>query len=1088
MSEINLKKLLDVYLLYENEKVHKEFEIRFKSKPGKNFTKNDYDNLYSSLLSLGFKTQNNEGSYFLRIQNEPIKDEKLGIFSDNSKIRTEITGISNIQSYCKSNQITDIDNVEFIYKKYLNDEKNKEIRPYDNKDFNFRASFQTEESIKDEQLIDSIKKDWNGIRKTYRYMNRIELVHDTLPLVFHLTIVKSSNKSKKSSGYAYEYTVQKARVFENYETYEFEMEYDITKHKDETLNETEKMVKKGIKYFYSSIQDSNYPISYKEMDTVIEEYMNVIHNGKIPEKHFKYSKINIYPSDFVGYSSYTLQMQNVIKSDDEIKIPNIRDEYTVTEKADGERRLMFISSKGKCYFIDTNMNIQYIGAKTKKDTLFKTIIDGEYIKYDKDSNLLLLYAAFDVYYIGNTDKRHYAFVDKKSGKEGRLHLLDKVVKKLELEYESSSSDNIVKISRKMFYYNNIFEDCKTILDKTKHKLYDYNIDGLIFTPVKNPLPKSTNKAVWEYSFKWKPPEFNTIDFMVTINEGEDVLYQGDSIKRFKQLTLRCGFDPKKHGYINPCATLLEGNIDDNKDIEYGYKPFPFYPTEPYDENAHKCNIEIVSYSGLDNIYTEEKELIENNTIVEFRYDLSQPDLQKWIPLRVRYDKTRELRTGLKNYGNAYHVANGNWKSIHNPITDDMLSTGNDIPEIILGDDDVYYNRTTKSNETRQLRDFHNLVVKRMLIKGVSQPGDNLMDYAVGKAGDLPKWIESNINFVFGVDKSKDNIENWTDGACARYLNKKKTHKSIPSVIFVPGNSGENIRNGEAIKDDQYKKITNAIFGQGAKDPTKLGREVINHYGKGADGFDISSCQFALHYFFETRETLENFIQNVIDCTKIGGYFIGTSYDGKKMFNYLRNKQINESVTFTNETTGKKIWEVTKLYPNTDFKDDASSIGYTIDVYQDSINKSFNEFLVNFDYLTNLMEKHGFKLLNATELKELNLPSSLDSFESLYNKLQEEIKVGMRNKNEIGRSLQMNTLEKRISFLNNYFVYKKIRHDTVPVKIRGEYDDLYTDIGIKQIYDDEDKDEDEDEINTQKKMKVKKTAKKVKIKTPSATAS
>ena len=93
---------------------------------------------------------------------------------------------------------------------------------------------------------------------------------------------------------------------------------------------------------------------------------------------------------------------------------------------------------------------------------------------------------------------------------------------------------------------------------------------------------------------------------------------------------------------------------------------------------------------------------------------------------------------------------------------------------------------------------------------------------------------------------------------------------------------------------------------------------------------------------------------------------------------------------------------------------------------------------------------------------------------------------MRNKNEIGRSLQMNTLEKRISFLNNYFVYKKVRHDTVPVKIRGEYDDLYTDIGIKQIYDNDENDE--DETITQKKMKVKKTSKKVKIKTPSATAS
>ena len=43
----------------------------------------------------------------------------------------------------------------------------------------------------------------------------------------------------------------------------------------------------------------------------------------------------------------------------------------------------------------------------------------------------------------------------------------------------------------------------------------------------------------------------------------------------------------------------------------------------------------------------------------------------WKPLRVRYDKTSEYRTTGSNFGNAYHVANNNWQSIHNPITQDI---------------------------------------------------------------------------------------------------------------------------------------------------------------------------------------------------------------------------------------------------------------------------------------------------------------------------------------------------------------------------------------------------------------------------------
>ena len=1087
MSKSSMKDLIDLFLLYEEkDNINKEFEIRFKPNYYKFFTKNDYDNLYSTLLSLGFKTVDSNGSDLLRIQSET----KSGTY--NSKSRSEISGLSNIQKYCKTNQIVDID-VLHINKRNVKDKSNgTEYGPYDNKDFNFRASFQLEEEIKDESVLETMRNEWGNTKKTFRYMNRIELVHDTLPLIYHLSIVKSSRKIKGTDKYAFEYTVQKSRVFENYESYEFEMELDHSKiNKEDSLNNIEMYVKKGIKYFYSALQDSNYPISYKEINAILLEYMNVIHGDKIPEKHFRNENLKIVPKDFIGFSSNTLLMKNIIPVSDDIDIPNIRKEYTVTEKADGERRIMFISSKGKCYFIDTNMNVQYTGCKTRKDALYKTILDGEYIKYDKSKNLLLLYACFDVYFIGNVDKRAFKFVDKKAGKEGRLHLLDKVLKKLDLEYETSNASSFLKIDKKSFYYgDDIFADCKTLLDKTTNQLFDYNIDGLIFTPVEKGIPITTTKTTWDYSFKWKPPIYNTIDFMVKINEGEEITYDNDSIKRYKQLVLHNGFNPKIHGYINPCASVLEGNFDnkvDEKEFDKKdnlYKPLPFYPSDPYDENAHKCNLELTMNGGIENIYTEENELIEDNTIVEFRYDMSKPQLQNWVPLRVRYDKTRELRAGLPNYGNAYHVANNNWKSIHEPVTEYMLSTGKDIPDIILNDDDVYYNRVSKTNETRRLRDFHNLVVKRMLIKGVSQPGDNLIDYAVGKGGDFTKWIEANIQFVFGVDKSIDNIENWVDGACARYLNHRKTYKNVPSAIFVPGNSSKNIRSGEAIYDEQYKKITQAIFGQGAKDPTKLGKEVINHYGRGIDGFDVSSCQFALHYFFKSRETLENFIQNVIDCTKVNGYFVGTSYDGKKIFNYLKDKKYNESVSFYNENNNRKIWEITKLYENTDFNNDASSIGYTIDVYQESINKSFPEYLVNFDYFTTIMEKHGFKLLTPTELKDLNLPSSLDSFESLFKKLDTEVKIGMRKKSEIGQSLYMNSLEKRISFLNNYFIYKKVRHDTVPVKLRGEYDDLKTDIQIKQIYDDDsNSDEDEEKQESKKKsMKVKKTAKRVKIKT------
>ena len=122
-------------------------------------------------------------------------------------------------------------------------------------------------------------------------------------------------------------------------------------------------------------------------------------------------------------------------------------------------------------------------------------------------------------------------------------------------------------------------------------------------------------------------------------------------------------------------------------------------------------------NGNKNLMTEENEVFGDDTIVEFRYDFNREEKWRWVPLRVRYDKTEEYKKKLPMYGNDYRVANSNWHSLHNPITEKMIRTGNSIPDQ-LSDDDVYYNRITNTSETDGLRDFHNLFVKRLLVNSV----------------------------------------------------------------------------------------------------------------------------------------------------------------------------------------------------------------------------------------------------------------------------------------------------------------------------------------------------------------------------------
>jgi ubiquinone/menaquinone biosynthesis C-methylase UbiE len=105
-----------------------------------------------------------------------------------------------------------------------------------------------------------------------------------------------------------------------------------------------------------------------------------------------------------------------------------------------------------------------------------------------------------------------------------------------------------------------------------------------------------------------------------------------------------------------------------------------------------------------------------------------------------------------------------------------------------------------------LRDFHNLFVKKILIRNVSRNGNTLIDFACGQGGDLPKWIAANLSFVFGIDISKNNIENRISGACARYLSFRKDFKNMPYALFVVGNSALNVRSGKAMSTDLDKML------------------------------------------------------------------------------------------------------------------------------------------------------------------------------------------------------------------------------------------------------------------------------------------
>lgn len=1064
--ENNNEKFKSYINTYLSQPPSDELEVRFGTK--KKITQIKFDSVVAKLRSLGFTCQDLQGNYHMNIQNE-YTDERTGK-TKTSNLRTEIRGLDGIKEYCKKNTFN-LANPEpyivFVQKqrKYINDTM---LTPIDFDNFGFRVNYKTEYVRRfSSRVVQSTLHGWMETKKIFRVIKRFTFTHQEYPLKIDCSIVRSS----KSRGRRMipEYRIESSEVFENPETFEIEVELessDSTKMYNDFLRK-EKMtvdkvlfkIKKVIKIILSGLQDSNFPISYSEEKSVLSNYMNLIFRGKKSEER---------PSSkyFVGFSSISLEVENISEINNDSTIANIRQPYTVTEKADGIRKLLYINKDGKVYFIDVNMNVQFTGMISNNRDYHESLIDGEHVLHDKYGAFINHYMAFDAYYVGKEDIRPLTLAthatknnaeDASETKQKinqntsrtRLIELHNIVKHANFQSIIGKKD-ILTIREKTFYLSqsaDIFKNCNKILSNVDDGLFEYETDGLIFTPSDKGVGSDTigeklppTKITWRRSFKWKPPEFNTVDFLVTTKKtdsGTDFvgnifedgtnMHDATQLTQYKTLVLRVGFSERMHGYLNPCEDVIQGDLPSksNKDERERYKPVPFYPSDPTPEfPAYLCNIILEESNGINHMLTENgKETFTDGTIVEFRYDIARNKGYQWIPIRVRNDKTSQYRLGRNNFGNAYHVANSVWRSIHNPVTASMIRTGKNIPSELV-EEDVYYNRKSNSTITRALRDFHNLFVKRALILGVSNRGDSLIDMTVGKGGDFPKWIAAKLSFIFGLDVSRDNIENRMNGVCARYLNYRKKWRAMPSALFVNANSGLNIRNGDACFTDKGKQITKAVFGEGVKDKDILGEGVFKHYGKGTEGFQVVSNQFAIHYFFENKEILNSFLRNVSECCKVGGYFIGTSYDGRKVFRALEGKKPGEGIRIM--VGEEKMWEITKQYDSDVFVDNESCLGYQVDVYQESINKVFPEYLVNYDYMAKLMEQYGFALLSNEESKELGFPASIGNFNILFNEMKERINSKRLRRSDVGSAINMTPDEKKVSFLNKFFIFKKIR--------------------------------------------------------------
>ena len=165
--------------------------------------------------------------YTLNIQNE-YKDLASGR-NKLSNIRTTISGINNIQKYCKTNSF-DTENipdyVSFMQKFLKTERTGAKIFPLDIQKYELRFNYK-EERILDKKrgLLNNILNNWNESKKTFRFIKRTTLKHNDYPFRVDCSIVKTSKYSRNKNRMISEYTIQNAELFNNIQHYEIEINF-----------------------------------------------------------------------------------------------------------------------------------------------------------------------------------------------------------------------------------------------------------------------------------------------------------------------------------------------------------------------------------------------------------------------------------------------------------------------------------------------------------------------------------------------------------------------------------------------------------------------------------------------------------------------------------------------------------------------------------------------------------------------------------------------------------------------------------------------------------------------------------------------
>jgi hypothetical protein len=611
-------------------------------------------------------------------------------------------------------------------------------------------------------------------------------------------------------------------------------------------------------------------------------------------------------SKFITVNITTLSMKHIANDSDQNTVllgsgnesdPSYVPPYVFTDKADGQRSLLFIDDVGKATLF-TRGTIKPLGIKDGKEyqlTELKPILEvnptGLIYEDEKVRNSLL-----DGEFLWVGGKPYFLVFDLLISEGQNLTQTDFVerIKKFKTLFNAKSTG--LNVQSKDFYPYTI-KQFESLLNSSPPKFVrkmdqyqlvgleynatgglTYHLDGLVFQPARGmnsyfPL----GKATWNTVFKWKPTYMATLDLLLT--------YDGQ------------GAPPK-------ITKTYEAKTLEGKSYSVSYAVFKAQATETdtrMSTSEYMCCARLIDdVPRTEGENGEVGEPIRKGMIVECR--LSVEDVgtgsMHWVPVRVRHDKSKPNH--MRVYSDLINTI------IKQPITLENLAVkgGGRGGSTLMTVNTV--NRTISNSA----------IVSEVTRRLPKTPDIKMLDLGSGRLKSGMAWrhlaASRNVS-VLGVDvidTSQANI----------YLRD-----------FINSSLGMQKLHAEIVHGNFNTDLTIQI-------PDKLPK---------ANMFNVVTCTFAIHYAMATEETFRAFVRNVSRNLQVGGLFVG-SYMNKAVIMEDMAKKKPAGVLGGSVTPRSPIlWQI-KLVNMSVPEAEAKTFGAGINVTFSELYDSHLEYLISLD--------------------------------------------------------------------------------------------------------------------------------------------